>query len=62
MSKRKQLFREFMIQEKRYQRAKAKAQKYIHLAEAWNIIMKDAACEQSRINDELEAEEEQMGV
>lgn len=48
------LVREFMIQERRYQRAKRNAQKHIRLAEAWNKIMRDATAEQGRINKELD--------
>lgn len=53
------LAREFMIQERRYQRAKRKAQKHIRLAEAWNRIMGDACMEQNRINKELGTDDQE---
>ena len=53
MSKDSRLIREFLYQERRFQRAKEKIQKYIHLAEAWQIIMDDAVREQHRINKEM---------
>jgi len=53
MSNEKQLSREFMLEEKRFQRAKKNALKHIRRAEAWTIIMKDAVSEQHRINKEL---------
>lgn len=49
-------FREWCFQERRYQRAKRKAEKHIRLTDAWIKIMKDAADKQKRICRE-EAEE-----
>ena len=53
MSSEKKLIREFMLQEKRYERAKGKTWKHIRLAEAWIKVMDDAVSEQHRINKEL---------
>jgi len=53
MNKEKQLKREFWRQDKRFERAKAKAEKHIRLTEAWVIVMNDAVSEQHRINKEL---------
>jgi len=49
----KRLEREFMRQDKRFERAKAKAEKHIRLTEAWVIIMNDALAEMHRINREI---------
>ena len=53
MSKEKQLHRDFWLEEKRFRRARAEAQKYIRLAQAWQIVMEQAVAEQHRINREI---------
>ena len=50
-------FREWNFQERRYQRAKIKAEKHIRLANAWIKIMADATDEQKRLCREEEAAE-----
>ena len=59
MGKDSELIREFWHQEKRYQRAKARVQKHIRLAEAWNKVCGDAAAEQDRINKELRSHDQE---
>ena len=53
MSKKKQLEREFMRQDKRFEHAKAQAEKYIRRSNAWVIIMDDILAEMHRINREI---------
>ena len=53
MSKKKQLEREFMWQDKRFEHAKAQTEKHIRRAEAWMIIMDDTVAEMHRINREI---------
>ena len=53
MSKKKRLLREFRYQDKRFERAKANAQKCIRRSEAWVIIMNDVLAEMHRINREI---------
>ena len=53
MSKKKKLLREFMWQDKRFEHAKAKAEKHIRRADAWKIIMDDILAEMHRINLEI---------
>ena len=53
MSKKKQLEREFMRQDKRFEHAKAQAEKHIRRTEAWTIIMDDTLAEMHRINQEI---------
>lgn len=48
--------REWWRQERRYQRAKRKAEKHIRITDAWLNIMKDAVDKQKRIRrEEIEA-------
>jgi len=53
MSKKKQLEREFMQQDKRFEHAKAQVEKHIRRADAWVIIMDDTLKEMHRINREI---------
>ena len=53
MSKKKQLEREFMRQDKRFEHAKAQAEKHIRRTEAWVIIMDDILAEMHWINREI---------
>lgn len=53
MSKKKRLEREFMRQDKRFDHAKAQAEKHIRRSEAWMIIMDDVLAEMRRINQEI---------
>lgn len=53
MSKKKRLEREFMWQDKRFDHAKAQAEKHIRRSEAWVIIMDDVLAEMHRINREI---------
>ena len=53
MSKKKRLEREFMWQDKRFDHAKAQAEKHMRRSEAWVIIMDDTLKEMHRINGEL---------
>ena len=53
MSKKKRLEREFMRQDKRFERAKAQAEKHIRRSEALVIIMDDVLAEMHRINREI---------
>ena len=53
MSKKKRLEREFMRQDKRFERAKANAEKHTRRSEAWVIIMEDILAEMHRINREI---------
>lgn len=48
--------REWCFQERRYQRAKRKAEKHIRLSDAWIKIMQDAVDKQKRIREEAEEE------
>lgn len=58
MSKKKRLEREFMQQDKRFERAKANVQKCIRKSEAWIIIMQDTLKEMNRINREIKEAED----
>ena len=53
MSKKKRLEREFMWQDKRFDHAKAQAEKHIRRSEPWVIIMDDTLKEMHRINREI---------
>ena len=53
MSKKKRLEREFMWQNKRFDHAKAQAEKHIRRTDAWVIIMNDILAEMYRINREI---------
>ena len=53
MSKKKQLEREFMRQDKRFNHAQAQAEKHRRRSEAWLIIMEDILAEMHRINLEI---------
>ena len=53
MSKKKHLEREFMRQDKRFEHAKAQAEKHIRRSDAWLIIMDDTLAEMRRINLEI---------
>ena len=53
MNKEKSLEREFMRQDKRFEHAKAQADKHIRRSEAWVIIMNDILAEMHRINREI---------
>lgn len=53
MSKKKRLEREFMRKDKRFDHAKAQAEKHIRRSEAWLIIMDDILAEMKRINQEI---------
>lgn len=56
MSKKKRLEREFMWQDKRFDHAKAQAEKHIRRSEAWVIIMDDVLAEMHRINRGIKEE------
>ena len=51
--KKKRLEREFMRLDKRFDHAKAQAEKHIRRSEAWSIIMDDVLAEMHRINREI---------
>lgn len=51
--KKKRLEREFMRLDKRFDHAKAQAEKHIRRSEAWAIIMDDVLAEMHRINREI---------
>ena len=53
MSKKKRLEREFMRQDKRFERAKAQAEKHRRRSAAWLIIMDDIVAKMHRINREI---------
>ena len=53
MSKKKRLDREFMWLDKRFDHAKAQAEKHNRRSEAWLIIMDDTLKEMRRINREI---------
>ena len=53
MSKKKKLEREFMLLDKRFEHAKAQAEKHIRRSEACAIIMNDTLKEMHRINREI---------
>lgn len=57
MSRKKKLLREFALADKRFDRAKDKAEKHRRLAEAYIIIMDDSLAEMHRINREIKEAE-----
>lgn len=57
MSKKKRLEREFMRQDKRFDRAKAQADKHLRRFEAWTIIMDDVLAEMRRIDRKIKEAE-----